>query len=97
MSDENVRVETGEVSVSQQLLNEGKIEFTDLDGKKATLDERVADELGVAYGMTPRYRWPEPVEPKPPTWWQRRRIRLADRFRSLANRIWYVDQHAECD
>jgi hypothetical protein len=92
MSDREIKLQ-----ISRQLMDAGKLEWTDLDGKKATLDERIADELGVAYGMTPRFRWPKSVAPKLPTWWERRRMDLADTLRAIADRVWYVNQHEHCD
>jgi hypothetical protein len=80
--------------VSARLFGEPLL-LTDLDGKTATLDEAMMDQLHQAYGGEPRYRWPEPVPPEPPTRSQRLRRWIADRLRSAADRIWYVDTYEE--
>lgn len=81
----------GVVMVSQQLLEQSNLTATDLDGKTATFDERMTDELAAAYDpeYVSKYRWPEYVPPVvvPPTRRQLARKWIADRLRSVAWKI----------
>ena len=51
MSVENIRTVAGHITLSRQLLDEAREanELTDLDGKKATVDEAVFDQLSATY------------------------------------------------
>lgn len=83
-----VRVVAGEAMISSQLLEQSNLTATDLDGKTATLDERIADELASAYLGTPsKYRWPEPLPPTPIARVWRVRRRVAEWLRGVADRI----------
>ena len=81
----------GVVMVSRQLLEQSNLTATDLDGKTATFDERIADELAASYdpNYVSKYRWPEYVPPVVVPLTRRQLLRkwIADHLRSIAGRI----------